>query len=241
MAQSRASAALAFSPPESWPTVWKTISPVRPKRASRSRTSPSTQSGSSSGQTARTTVVSGRERLQPLVVVADLDLVAELDLARVGLLAADQGLDQRRLARAVGAHHADALAAVDGEVQVLEERLVVRLGQLAGLDDDVAGALDLVEAHDRADDVAHRLDPLALEPLELPLAVVGLLGPLARAVLADVGLELRDLLVLALGLPLEHLGLLGPEPPVLACSCRGRPRACPSCSSQILVTTLSRK
>ena len=41
----------------------------------------------------------GRERLQPLVVVADLDLVAELDLAAVGLLAADQGLDQRGLAR----------------------------------------------------------------------------------------------------------------------------------------------
>ena len=55
----------------------------------------------------------GVERLEPLVVVADLDLVAELDLARVGLLAADQRLDQRRLARAVGPDHADALAAVD--------------------------------------------------------------------------------------------------------------------------------
>ena len=82
--------------------------------------------------------------------------------------------------------------------------------------DDVAGALDLVEAHDRADDVAHGLDPLALEPLELPLAVVGLLGALAGPVLADVRLELRGLLFLPLGLALEHLGLLAAEPPVLA-------------------------
>ena len=97
----------------------------------------------------------------------------------------------------------------------LEQRAVVGLGELAGLDHDVAGALDLVEAHDRPDDVAHRLDPVALDPLELLLAVVGLLGALAGAVLADVGFEVGDLLVLPLGLAVEDLGLLGPEPPVL--------------------------
>ncbi len=77
-------------------------------------------------------------------------------------------------------------------------------------------ALDLVEAHVGTDDVAQGLDPIALEPLELPLAVVRLLGALAGSVLADIGLELSRLLFLSLGLALQHLGLLGPEPPVLA-------------------------
>ena len=97
------------------------------------------------------------------------------------------------------------------------------LDSLPGLDDDIARAIDLVEAHDRPDDVAHRLDPIALQPLELALAVVGLLGALAGAILADVRLELLRLLLLPLGLAVEHLGLLGAEPPVLACSCPDRP------------------
>ncbi len=63
----------------------------------------------------------GRERFEPLVVVADQDLVAELDLARVGRDLADQGLDQRRLPRAVRAEDADALAAEEREVEVLEQ------------------------------------------------------------------------------------------------------------------------
>ena len=71
----------------------------------------------------------------------------------------------------------------------------------------------------------------SIQSLELLLAVVGLLGPLAGPVLADVGLEVGDLLVLALGLALEHLGLLAAEPPVLGVVARiGRdlaPRAAP--------------
>ena len=81
----------------------------------------------------------GAQRLEALVVVADLDLVAELDLALVGLLAADERLDERGLARAVGPHDPDALPAQDGEVEPLEEGLVVGLGEVRGLDHDVAG------------------------------------------------------------------------------------------------------
>ena len=181
-----------------------------------------------------------RERLQVLVVVANLDPVAKLDLAAIGFLLADQGLDQRGLARAVRTHHAHALAAEDRDVQVLEQGLVVGLGQIPGLDDDVARAVDLLKAHDGPDDLAHRFDPLAFQPLKLPFAVVGLLGALPRAILADVGLELLGLLLLPPGLPLQHLGLFGAEPPVLRVVTRvdlelalvQLPR---------LVTTLSRK
>ncbi len=155
-------------------------------------------------------------------MVADLTLWPSLTSPAVGLLATDQGLDQRGLARSVGPDHADALAALDCQVQVAKQRDVERLGQLVGFDDDIAGPLDFVEPHDRTDDVAHGLDPVALEPLELALAVVGLLGALAGSVLADVGFELGGLLVLALGLALEHLGLLGRAAASTGCNCRGR-------------------
>ena len=88
------------------------------------------------------------------------------------------------------------------------------LDRFAGLDDDVARAVDLAEAHDRARRSRASSRPARFRA-ELLLAVLGLLGPLARAVLADVGFEVGDLLLLPLGLPLEHLGLLGAEPPVL--------------------------
>ena len=140
-----------------------------------------------------------------------------------------------------GPDHAHALAAVDRDVQIAEQDMVEGLGQIPSLDDDIARAVDLFKAHHRPDDVAHGLDPLAFQLLELPLAVVGLLGALAGAILADVGLELLGLLLLPLGLPLEHLGLLGRGAASTGCSCPGRPSSFPSCSSQILVTTLSRK
>ena len=99
-------------------------------------------------------------------------------------------------------------------------------------------AVDLAEAHDRADDLAHRLDPL--DPRQLLLAVVGLLGALPRAVLADVRFLVGDVVLLLLELALEDLGLLGPEPPVLRVIARiGLDLAV--VQLQILVTTLSRK
>ena len=90
------------------------------------------------------------------------------------------------------------------------------LDRRRAFDHDIAGALDFVEPHDRPDDVANGFDPVALEPFELALAVVGLLGSLAGAVLADIRLELGRLVFLALGLAFEDLGLFGAQPPVLA-------------------------
>ena len=117
-----------------------------------------------------------RERLQVLVVITNLDPVAKLDLAAIGFLLADQGLDQRGLARTVRSHDTHALAAEDRDVQIVEQDLVVGLGQIPSLDDDVARAVDLFKAHHRPDDLAQRVDPLAFQFLELPFAVMGLLA-----------------------------------------------------------------
>ena len=77
----------------------------------------STASGSASGQTARMTGLSAGERVQVLIVVAELDEMAALDLAAVRLLIAQQHAQQRRLAAAVWPHDAQALAAMQREAR----------------------------------------------------------------------------------------------------------------------------
>ncbi len=84
-------------------------------------------------------VVVGIERVARLVDVGQVDGLAELDLARIGLLEAGQQLEQRRLAGAVRPDHADHAAGRQREAQVLEQQLVAEaLRQTLGLDHRVA-------------------------------------------------------------------------------------------------------
>ena len=95
------------------------------------------------------------ERVAALVDVRELDGVADAQRAGVGLLLAGDHAEQRRLAGAVGADHADDAAARQREREVLDQQLVAEaLAQPLGLDDEVAeprarGNVDLhlVELH----------------------------------------------------------------------------------------------
>src|SRR5215510_7545447 len=64
------------------------------------------------------------ERIAALVDVGELHGLPELERARVGLLLAHQDPEQRRLARAVGADHADDAARREAEGESVEEQLV---------------------------------------------------------------------------------------------------------------------
>ena len=64
------------------------------------------------------------EALATLVDVGDLDGVTDLHLAAVGLLEADDRLEEGRLADAVGADDADDAVARQGERQVVDEDAV---------------------------------------------------------------------------------------------------------------------
>ena len=75
-----------------------------------------------------------------LRIVRDAHVHAELARALARRLLAQQQLEQRRLAGAVGAHQGDAVAAVEREVGVLVERLAAKaLGETFELDDHIAG------------------------------------------------------------------------------------------------------
>src|SRR5829696_4080117 len=86
-----------------------------------------------------------------LLDVGELDGLADLDLAVVRLLLADQHLEQRGLAGAVGADDADDAVARQRERQVVDQDAVTEaLGQILRLDDDAAQPrtrrdLDLLE------------------------------------------------------------------------------------------------
>ena len=132
-----------------------------------------------------------------LLDVGELDRLADLDLAVVGLLLADQHLEQRRLAGAVGADDADDAVARQRERQVVDQDPVAEaLGQLLRLDDDAA------QARARRD-----LDLLEVELAEL----VGLRGHLLVPGEARLALGLAGLGAGAhpLQLLLEPLGALG--------------------------------
>src|SRR3954453_14086124 len=84
----------------------------------------------------------GVERVARLVDVGELDAVADDQVAGVGLLGAGDHLEQRRLARAVGADDADDRAARQVEGDVLHEQAVAEaLAQVGGAHDVLAQAL----------------------------------------------------------------------------------------------------
>ena len=160
----------------------------------------------------------GVERVAGLVDVGELDGLADAQRAAVGLLLADDHPEQRRLAGAVGADHADDAAGRQRERQVLDQQPVAEaLAQALGLDDDVAQPragrdvdLDLVEL-----DVAL----LGEQRLVVVQARLGLLAP-ARGVLADP-LELARDRALARAL------LASPPAPGAPASARARSSSCP--------------
>src|SRR6185312_7364760 len=147
------------------------------------------------------------ERL--LRVVAGLGAVAEPDLAGGGLAAAEQRLEQGRLARAVRPDQGDPLPALDGEVGALDERAPGD-GHVEPLrlDDDPAAALRRRKAE--AERALRRRPVDALDPghrLQLALGLARL-RPVAEAV--DEALQVGQLLLLALegaGLGRQPLGL----------------------------------
>ena len=95
----------------------------------------------------------GIERVTRLVDIRQLDGLAELERARVGLLLPGDHPQQGGLAGAVGADHADDPASRKLEVEVVDQQPVaVGLAQTVGLEHDIAQAgpggdvdLDLVE------------------------------------------------------------------------------------------------
>ena len=143
-------------------------------------------------------VLVGVERVARLVDVGELDRLADLQRARVGLLLPGDHPQQRRLAGAVRADHADDPAAGQVEAEVIDQHAVaVGLAELVCLDDDVAEPragrdvdLDLVEldvavlGEQRLVGVQPRLRLVAaragVEPHPLELLVD---RPLARALL----------------------------------------------------------
>ena len=106
----------------------------------------------------------GVEQVERLLrEVAQLEARAEADCAGVGRQAAGDHLEQRRLAGAVAAHHAPALAAADRQVQaVVDDARSVRLAHALEHGHLVAGARRLpeVELHDLP--LLRQLDPLDL-------------------------------------------------------------------------------
>src|SRR5690606_16944744 len=114
-----------------------------------------------------------------LVDVGDLDGAADVGLARVGLLEADDGLEQGRLADAVGADDPDDAVAREAEVQAVDELLAVEaLDQVLDFDDGAA------EARPRRD----------LDLLEIELAgLLGFGGHLLVAAEPGLGLALASL------------------------------------------------
>ena len=119
---------------------------------------------------------------------------AVLDGARIGLDGARDHLEQRRLARAVGAHERDLVAAVHGEVEAVVHGLVaVALHETAGAHHLVARARRLLEVELDGFLLLGKLD--ALDLLELLHAILHLLGFRGLvAELLDERLHMGDLL-----------------------------------------------
>ena len=82
------------------------------------------------------------ERIARLVHVGQLDRLAQLHFARIGLLAAGQHAKQRGLARAVGADDADDSAGRHLEAEVVDQQAVaIGLADIVELDDFIAQAV----------------------------------------------------------------------------------------------------
>ena len=142
--------------------------------------------------------------------VADVHVGAVDQPPARGPFHARHHLEQRGLARAVGPHERDLLAAPDVQVQPVVDRLcAVGLRHALQVHDALAGALGLGEAE--VDGLALVGDDDALDALELLHPVLDLLG-LARLVaeLLDEGLHVGDFLVLSLLHGDELHAALGP-------------------------------
>ena len=89
------------------------------------------------------------DRRPHLVEVGHLELGPELDRALGGRELAEQELDERRLARAVGADEADLVAAAQDEVEPADDGRLAGIGEAEGLRLDHPDARDLArgEAH----------------------------------------------------------------------------------------------
>ncbi len=136
-------------------------------------------------------VVVVRYARQVLIEVADAHAGADLHRAGVGLLFAQQAAEEGRLAAAVGTDQSPALAAIDLQVDVGEQRPFEGLGQALGANDDIAAPRSGRKAHRRKDDrprYGHQFDAV-----ELLVAVFGLLVLLAVVIAADEVLGLLDL------------------------------------------------
>src|SRR5690606_23275722 len=139
-----------------------------------------------------------------------LDRLADLEVSAIERLQTDDGLEQRRLADAVGADDADDAVRREAEAQAVDELAVAEpLLQLLRLDDDAAearacGDLDLLEVElPRALRLGRHLLVSGQTGLRLGLAPLGAAAHPLQLVLETLG-ELRVLLAL----DVEPLGLL---------------------------------
>ena len=147
--------------------------------------------------------------------------VRELDtVADPAQPAADDRVEQRRLAGAVRSDEGDVLAALEHELGVLEQRLVA-CGErdLLGLEHHSAAARGLEELEAQRPALAlRRLDAHLLDPRDLLQLRLCLPGFRAVAEAGDEALEARDVLGLPLGLLRLQRGpcrlLLPPDVPL---------------------------
>src|SRR6185503_3391311 len=92
--------------------------------------------------------LAGIELLAALIEIGEREILRDLDAAGVGRQLADQQLDQRALAGAVGPDDADAVAAQDQRREILDQYAVTAFGGHAlrdagGIDDHAALRLTL--------------------------------------------------------------------------------------------------
>ncbi len=144
---------------------------------------------------------------------SDREARRALDLARIRIEVAEERADERRLAGAVRADDADAVARARGEREVLEaDALAEGLRDPLGDEREVAhlrrvGELEAHHAH-----LGVLLDErVLLEALEARLAAARLLRALARLVAVDERLLLADLVLLLLMLALDGEHALGAQ------------------------------
>ena len=153
----------------------------------------------------------GVERLAHLVEVRDLDLRALLDRAAVGLQLAQDQLEQRRLAGAIGADQADLVAAQDGGGEALHDRpAAVGLAGVLQLGHDLAAAGAGIQVQPGAADHVTARGALVAQRHK-PVDAADAAGAAGLDATADPDLFLRQQLVGAgvgqgLGLQLTQLG-----------------------------------
>ena len=156
-------------------------------------------------------------RIQVVVrlrVVADLHVVAQRGAPGERRDLADQRAQKRRLAAAVRADQADALAALHQHIahphaQSRAAAILVADSQRIGCQRDLAG-LDL-RAHAELERRVHRRAFDALQAVELLLAATRLFAALPRLVAADELLGVRDVFLLRLVLARPALHPLGAQ------------------------------